>query len=240
MIFGIRLGDDWQDLADFENVRLPEFGDYDTAIDLNKSATEYRCLQEVVEGVEKKCPVAFALGVEGTGEGVVWTPRKLDVGPAGEPEPSSYFFKVKGDEHRNVSSKKLSELKGYIVDGDKQLRVREFVAAVTCEPRLRQGPEYLVEMGMSIDIKNVGKFLQWLNADILKEESDLMQEYAVKPVDIKKALPSHALPWFKRYPKASARSCSGAGTTTGTNGPSFRMPSICCCRTLSCPWAGRS
>ena len=106
---------------------------------------------------------------------------------------------MKGDEHRNVSSKKLSELKGHRVNADKQLRVKEFVAAVTCEPRLRQGLEYLMEMGMSIDIQNVGKFLQWLNADIVKEESDLMQEYGLKPADIKKALPNHALPWFKKY-----------------------------------------
>ncbi|MCJ1242705.1 hypothetical protein MMC14_010714 [Varicellaria rhodocarpa] len=210
MIFGIKIGDAWQDLADFEGVRLPEsrifnareFGNYDTTIDLSKSASEYKRLQEVVAEIEKQCPVAVKLGVEGTGEGVVWTPK--DPGSLQTEHPSWYFFKIKGDEHRNVSSKKLAQLKGYRRDGDKQLRIREFVAAVTCEPRLRQGLEYLVETGMSIRIENVGKFLQWLNADILKEESDLMQGYGLTPVDIKKALPSHALPWFKKYLEAIA------------------------------------
>lgn len=210
MIFGIKIGDDWQDLADFESVRLPdarifnarEFGNYDTTVDLSKSATESQRLEEVVAEIEKRCPVALKLGIEGTGEGVVWTPQ--DPRSIKTDHPNRYLFKVKGDEHRNVSSKKLSELKGHRVDADKQLRVKEFVAAVTCEPRLRQGLEYLVEMGMSIDIKNVGKFLQWLNADILKEESDLMQEYGLKPNDIKKALPNHALPWFKKYLDAVA------------------------------------
>ena len=210
MIFGIKIGDAWQDLAKFEHVRLPdarvfnarEFGNYDTTIDLSRSASEYTRLQEVIADIEKRCPVALKLGVEGIGEGVVWTPQ--DPGAIQTEHPNRYFFKIKGDEHRNVSSKKLAELKGYRVDGDKQLRVREFVAAVTCEPRLRQGLEYIVEMGEILDIKNVGKFLQWLNADIVKEESDLMQEYGLKPVDIKKALPSHALPWYKKYLEAVA------------------------------------
>ena len=208
MIFGIKVGDKWQDMADFEHVRLPdarifnarEFGNYDMVIDLNKGASEMQRLEEMVQGVEKCCPVGKGLGVEGTGEGIVWTPYKFQVLDTRQPPDSAgYFFKVKGDEHRNVSEKKLAELKGCRVNADKQLRVREFAAAVTCEPRLRQGLAYLQEMGTEISIQNVGKFLKWVGDDVLKEESDLIKEYGLKPAAVTKAIPGRALSWFKRY-----------------------------------------
>ena len=56
MIFSIKIGNVWQDLAKFEHARLPdarifnarEFGNYDTTIDLGMSASEYTRLQQVI------------------------------------------------------------------------------------------------------------------------------------------------------------------------------------------------
>ncbi|QQO38381.1 RNA ligase 2 [Vibrio phage VPG01] len=176
-IFGFRVGNNednggkligWLPNHLFSNVRLHEsriYNAYDFGcyrIDINTSmpqlATEQ--LQEFTLEVEKACPVGMYFGVEGVGEGIVWTP----VDEALADNPGSWF-KVKGQKHSVSKVKQLAS-----VDPEKLRSIQEFVDYAVTENRLEQG---LQEVGL--DMKLTGKFIGWVNKDIYKEEKDVLE-----------------------------------------------------------------
>ena len=88
--------------------------------------------------------------------------------------------------------------------GEKQVRVKEFVAAVTCDPRMRRGLAYMQESGLGFRIENVGRFLQFVNIDVVSKESDLIQKHGLTLTEAEQAVSSYALAWFMRYLEAIA------------------------------------
>ena len=83
-IFNIRIGRIWQDIRKFRTVSLPthrifnicEFPTYSITIDLSNLKDVERADQEMqtlVEEIDKYCPLAAQLGMEGKGEGIVYT-----------------------------------------------------------------------------------------------------------------------------------------------------------------------
>ena len=207
MIFGIQIDDTWVDMAEYEHVCLPEhrvfnareFGTYDREIDFNQSAKEEAEMDQLVTNIAQACPIGAALGCNGRGEGIVWTPVDTSLG-------SKYFFKVKGQDHSTVNHDQLKKVSNSKANVAHMTAVQDFVTAVVTEARLLQGVDYLAEMGLEVAPKNMGAFLQWVSRDVLKEDSDLMDKYGIKPEHFKKAVPKHARPWFSQFVLASSSS----------------------------------
>lgn len=147
---------------------------YSFVLDPADPGGAYDALQAVTAAVERECPFAKTFGVSGAGEGVVW--RALGH------TSSRFWFKVKGEEHR-VSR-----------PAPANAGVREQALAVTTENRLRQGVEYLREMGLGAGWKSVGAFVKWVAQDVAKEDGDV-----VDLVALRKEISNVAREWFKAF-----------------------------------------
>ena len=215
MVFGVAIDSKWQDPEQYSHVKLPEqrifnardFGDYDTDIDFNRPGAEGERLLQLALTVEQECPIGKALGVTGPGEGVVFVPNPM-VSPWKDGNSlahhiNRYRLKFKGDEHRNVDSKKLSQLEKQRAEKAWKIETQEFVSAVVSEHRLMQGVEYLKEMQKPLDVTSLGVFLKWLVDDIVKEEEDLMARYKVRVPALSKAVGAKAVAWYKQKCGAS-------------------------------------
>ena len=187
-IFNIRVGKTWQDVRKYESISLPthrifnicDFPTYPLTIDLADLTDVDRAerqLTEMVERIDKECPVSAYFGVKGTGEGLVFTYHP--------PEPSCvlYHFKVKGESHAVVKKDRIDN-----VPKEKAARINAFVEYAMTEARLDQGLEYLKEMLIPVEPESTAKYIKWVTGDILNEESDKLEEMDLNERDIKSEL----------------------------------------------------
>lgn len=164
------------DIHSIHNFTTPQYLDFTDPLKLQKE------LYKDVEEVERECPVGKNFGVSGVGEGLVYTSSC-----------GKYKFKVKGESH------KVSDTKYHTEEEVEALRnVRNFVSSVLKEGRLTQGVTYLEEMGFDTSVKNTGKFIMWVNADIMKEEGDLITELGLDPVKVNKEVSRISRDYFKK------------------------------------------
>ena len=183
-IFNIRIGTNWQDLRKYKSISLPthrifnicDFPTYPLTIDLTDLTDVDRAekqLTKMVERIDKECPVSAYFGVKGTGEGLVFTYHP--------PEPSGvlYHFKVKGESHAVVNKDRVDN-----VPKEKAARINAFVEYAVTEARLDQGLEYLKEMLIPVEAESTGEYIKWVAGDILKEESDKLEEMDLNERDI--------------------------------------------------------
>ena len=125
--------------------------------------------------VEESCPVSKQLGVEGIGEGIVFSCQyKGDV----------IRFKSKGDKHAGKS--KVKTLKP--VDDSKIAKLIELADKITPEWRLDQmltSTFNLLNNG-ELDIKRLGEYIKNVNSDIVKEELQTISDAGVEFKDVVK------------------------------------------------------
>jgi RNA ligase len=187
-IFNIRIGGVWQDIRKFRTISLPDsrifnicdFPTYSLTIDLSSLKDVERAeeeMQTLVEQIDKKCPLAAQLGVEGCGEGVVYTYHPV------EPDGTLYHFKVKGPSHQIVKKPKV-----WNVSAGMARSIATFIKYAVTEARLDQGITYLEEMNIPIEPESTGQYIKWVVQDVLKEESHQMEELGLKEKDIKSQL----------------------------------------------------
>lgn len=150
-------------------------------IDFNSPAESTNELIEITNQVEKKCPVGEYFGVDGVGEGVVWTYINED----GE----MIQFKVKGEKHSSSKVKKLAS-----VDTEKVRSVNEFVNYAVTESRLNQALKEACNG--EPDRKNLGKFIKWVFTDINAEEQDTLESNRLTMKDVGGPLSKAAKSWF--------------------------------------------
>lgn len=139
-----------------------DFPTWEIAIDFNAPQLVQNQLVELTHQVENECPVGKYFGISGTGEGIVWWNIDTDL-----------KFKVKGEKHAVSKVKTLSEIAA--VDIERMNSINEFIDTVMTENRLNQGLAKLSEMGLEVDIKNTGTFIQWCVKDALKEEAAVIE-----------------------------------------------------------------
>lgn len=136
-------------------------------IDFNNTEETIDKIIEDTLSVENECPVGKYFGISGVGEGVVL-----------QSECGNYIFKSKGDKH-SVSKVKSTDP----VDAYELASIESFVSDVLTINRLEQGIDYLKEFGFEVSNKSTGEYIKWVQADILKEEGDIIES---KSLDIKK------------------------------------------------------
>ncbi len=139
----------------------------------------------IVEVVEKACPWGRRFGVEGIGEGVVWT-------PVGEHWGKSWlYWKAKGEAHKKVKGPKVT------LDPAVAASIDDFVDHAVTENRLEQGLEYLAEMGHVLEMRSTGKFLQWVGQDVKRECRAELEASDLEWKQVAKAVNRKALEFFK-------------------------------------------
>ena len=193
VIFGVKIDDNYKDIMDFFEVKnheqgiynILDFPNYSMTIDFNHPEIIQNTLVEFTENVEKECPVGKTLGVEGTGEGIVW--ECFNNG-------HRYIFKVKGEKHQNSKVKTLAT-----VDTEAIANINSFIDYAVTENRLMQGVEKMKEMGLPIEPKTTGDYLRWVYNDVIKEESDTMAANGIDPKKIGSAISAKARMFWLNY-----------------------------------------
>jgi len=175
----------WQTL-DHRIFNILDIPTYEITVDFKDPEAVVEELQRITHDVEECCPWAKCFGVEGIGEGVVWV-RK------GHPHLSDYWFKVKGQKHSGKSNK---EKKTVTVDPQKVESIEQYVALVVTHERLVQGLEHLKEMNIDFEMKNMGKYLKWVNQDVQKEEMDTLEANELEWKDVVKQITSKAKTFY--------------------------------------------
>ena len=150
-------------------------------IDFGNPAASQNELVEITNAIEEACPVAAAFGVEGIGEGVVWS-YITDNG-------FKHSFKVKGEKHSVSKVKALAE-----VDPIKVASIAAFVDYAVTENRLTQGFEEVC--GGVADRSKLGLFMKWMSTDIVKEEADVLSTSGLTMKDVGNQMSAKARTWF--------------------------------------------
>lgn len=150
----------------------------------NPQELQNKLVERTLE-VEKECPVGKYFGVSGVGEGMVWKPLQAEY--AGD---TGLWFKVKGEKHSTTKVKTLAE-----IDPVKLANISEFVEYAVTDARLDQGLAELFPDG-KLDIRRTGDLLRWINRDIHKEESDVLEKSGLTMKDISNAVGLRTRTWF--------------------------------------------
>jgi len=193
VIFAVRIDDVWQDMENYKHLHINEegiynilqFPQYEIEIDFNQPELVQNKLIELTEEVEKECPVGKYFGVSGVGEGIVWESVNTE---------HRYIFKVKGEKHQSSKIKKLVS-----VDVEEIENMNKFVDYVLTESRLNQGIDKLKEMNKPIDMKSTGDYLRWIYNDVIKEESDVIEENQINVKKLGSALSAKARIFWMDY-----------------------------------------
>lgn len=198
VIFDILIDGVWQPKSIVEKVKDKELSiyniyDYPTweiEIDFNSPEKSQNKLVELTTQVADCCPVGKAFGVEGIGEGLVWS----SVTPGYE-DPQ-FKFKVKDERHAAKGSKPkvLAE-----VDAQAVANIKSFVELVVTESRCRQGIDKMRERGLKTDRSCLGHYVSWIFDDIVKEESDIAVASNIELGKAKSEINKAAKDWFFKH-----------------------------------------
>lgn len=137
---------------------------YGVSVDINFNsdasiAAGLKLMTECTTEVEEMCPVGRALGVEGTGEGIVWT--------ALGDNDSRVWCKTKGDKHSKTTVKAVDP------EADaKKSALASFAESLVTQGRINQAMDVLP----ANDKSKTGDVARWVVNDILREEALAIQE----------------------------------------------------------------
>jgi len=188
IIFDILVDGVWLDITEIDTGTIRKITDFPTFsidIDFENAAASTNRLIDITNAVEETCPVGLALGVSGTGEGVVWSHND---------GKNVHRFKVKGEKHSVSKVKKLAA-----VDPEKLASITEFTEYAVTENRLEQGIEVLFTAeNRDPTLNDIGNFIAWVRADVLREEIDTLKASNLKPKDVTSSINMHTRKWFIR------------------------------------------
>ena len=137
---------------------------YGVTVDINFNsdasiAAGLKRMTECTKEVEDMCPVGRELGVEGTGEGIVWT--------ALGDNDSRVWCKTKGDKHSKTTVKAVDP------EADaKKSALAAFAESLVTQGRINQAMDILP----ANDKSKTGEVARWVVNDILREEALTIQE----------------------------------------------------------------
>jgi hypothetical protein len=183
--------DEWLDVSHWDTdislgiYNIHRFKTWSVVIDFENPQPSLDTINNWTQEVEDVCPVGAELGVNGVGEGIVWSP----VDPAWMND-SRMIFKTKGTKHSEKIKKEAT------IDPIKSANVQAFVERHAVEERFIQGWNYLKEMNHSQDEKSTGHFIKWVVNDIHKEAHDELVASGLSEKDVNSALSTSARKWF--------------------------------------------
>ena len=206
VIFGVKIAtldeeesnyylteDKWCEYRSIDNriYNINDYQSYIVDIDFNIPDLARNKTIEIMQQIEKECPVGKAFGRKlgednTTGGGVVFV---------GWDNGNRYIFKVKGEEHSSSKVKTLAP-----VDIEKLNSINEFVEYAVTENRLNQAIEQVfTSESKKVDVKHTGDFLRWIVNDITVEESDTLIENGLEPKEVNRTISITARKWYMKY-----------------------------------------
>lgn len=159
--------------SDIRFFNITDYQTWEIDIDFNNPEKVVNDLIVLTERVAEKCPVALRHGVEGHGEGIVWT---------GFHDGHCYRFKVKSEKFNttNGSGKALAP-----VDTEKLESVEKFVEFAVTTTRVLQACESVRNGKLRVmDNSDLGAVIKWVMGDINKENSDVLEASGLTMKDI--------------------------------------------------------
>lgn len=205
-VFAARVGEAFEDIIDIPSLLtafvkdipgayvIPWFNDEETfAVDWTADAEALQPVLDRINArvceVEAKDPwISEVFNIDGVGEGLVMYAM------AGESKykfAADLMFKAKGEKHAVVSKTKPAQ-----ADPTAAKNLNDFVAIVVTPARLEQGAAAVSGGTGACDMKNMGAFLQWMNADLIKETSAEMAASGLDKKIAYKACMTAARNWF--------------------------------------------
>lgn len=176
-------------INDVENriFNVKDFPTWTKIIDFSDPSTVQNDLVNLTLEVENECPVGKYFGINGVGEGIVWSYCNDN--------NELLQFKVKGDKYSTSRVKKLAS-----VDPEKMKNINEFVDYAVTENRLIQGiDEVFTTNNIEPDMKFTGDFIKWVKKDVFKEEMDVMVKNNLEARDVVPAMSKKIVAWWKEY-----------------------------------------
>jgi len=177
---------------DHKIYNINDFETYTVDINFNHPELARNDMIDIMEKVEKECPVGKAFGRgendddNTTGEGNVWV---------GWYKGNRYVFKIKGEKHSVTKVKTLAP-----VDVEKIKSIDKFVEYAVTENRLNQGIEQVFTIeSKTPDMKQTGDFLRWVVNDVITEEMDTLAENGLEPKEVNKHISVAARKWYFNY-----------------------------------------
>lgn len=193
VIFNVKVGDKWVPLEEWADLKFPshsifniqDYDKYELTIDFEHPELVQNEIVKLVEIVEKECPVGKAFGVQGIGEGLVWTCDHPDY------QDGKFWFKTKGEKHSVSHVTKIAS-----IDVEKVANINDFVAKVVTDARCQQSVTKLREANKALDRTSMGEFIRWIFNDIVKEETDTAIASNIDITKIGGPISNAAKKWF--------------------------------------------
>lgn len=179
---------------------IEKFKTWSVSINMREPQEAQNELVRITAEVEAQCPVAFALGADGIGEGVVWTcvgsdsPLQIRI--------DDLVFKVKGEKHSDTKVTTTAP-----IDVERMASIKVLAEAVCTDHRLEKAVAFLQEtlhVEDVFDMVNISGFLKWVGGDVVKEELDTITENGFAVKEVTKAANELAKAWFLKRVNASA------------------------------------
>lgn len=170
----------------FKVYSVYQFPTWEIEIDFANPEASQNALVDLTNAVEAQCPIGTFFGVEGIGEGIVWTCKDAS------PYYNGLRFKVKGEKHSVSKVKTLVE-----VDTVKVATIAAFIDRVLTVNRMQQMKDKLTEAGLDANsVKHTGDFLKLIGQDVIKEESDTLFASGLSNKEVMSKLSQVARNWF--------------------------------------------
>lgn len=149
-------------------------------------------LERLTSEYEENCPFAKLYGIDGIGEGLVWTPAFGD-----DIIPLSHqhrmWFKTKGEKHGNKGTNNKVKV---AVTAEQIADFNELLDKIMPEWRLQQGMSKLSEANAEVTRVHTGEFIKWVVGDVHKEELDTVEASAFEWKVVAGELSKRARNWF--------------------------------------------
>lgn len=143
------------------------------------------------EEVASSCPFAASFGIIGEGEGIVWkpVPPRLNSNPA-------MWLKTKGGRFKPTFA---PAPKTVPIDLQDKRDAADVVAEIWCsQERLRQGWAFLEEIGAKRDMRGLGRYLKWVQSDVLTEERGYIEDNGIDDGALRISIAKIAKAWYIR------------------------------------------
>ena len=177
----------YTDSKDHRIYNINDFPTYNIEINFEQPLlSQNQMIKYVEEIIEPDSPVGKQFGVNNNiGEGIVVSFMYKN---------QLHQFKVKGEEHSKSKVKTLSP-----VDNEHLQLIQTIAQQVTPAWRLEQMCQQANDTlnGGIIAMQNIGQFLKLVNADIIKEESDVIHNAGLEPKEIFGTVARIAKKWYQ-------------------------------------------
>ena len=197
VVISVNINNTWIQDTLYPSIEAPSFSIYNISRGGTFNSTLYpddiartlTIVEPIAETIAISCPFAASFDIHGEGEGIVWKPSSSQLNP--NPD---LWFKTKSGRFKPT----FAPVPKLLPFGQQEKRdAADAVATIWCtEERLQQGWDYMEEVGLLRDIKGLGRYLKWIQTDILTEEKGYLEEARVDEGILRVSIAKIAKVWY--------------------------------------------